>query len=193
MKTRIKVADTPPMYVNQDPNTSMPPPVDMSATNSSQGGTPQLPYQEQTTAQPRALPNPESYTAGNYVPGADPHTPQMALAQQAQDSGRKELFDTAGITAMLRSVREESMIDRYLDDLIRAVDRWGRILLNFYWHNEEFEDRYGKQDLPELEDTLRNAFEVSGDGVLFLKQKTVKPFGLSNDMMGPDVSSSGSS
>jgi hypothetical protein len=198
-KTRIKLAAageggmTPPMYVNQDPNTSMPPPSDMGTAMPNQGGTPMMPYQEQTTSQPRALPNPESYTAGNYVPGHDPQMPQMALAQQAQSSGRKELFDTAGITAMLRSVREESMIDRYLDDLIRAVDRWGRILLNFYWHNEEFEDRYGKQDLPELEDTLRNAFEVSGDGVLFLKQKTVKPFGLSNDMMGPDVSSSGSS
>ena len=45
----------------------------------------------------------------------------------------------------------------------------------FYWHNEEFKDRYGKQDLPELEDTLRNSFEILGDLVLFLKQKTIDP------------------
>jgi hypothetical protein len=43
----------------------------------------------------------------------------------------------------------------------------------FYWHNEEFEDRYGKQDLPELEDSLRNAFETLGDLTLFLMEKTV--------------------
>jgi hypothetical protein len=56
---------------------------------------------------------------------------------------------------------------------MKALDKLGRILFMFYWHQEEFEDRYGKQDLPELEDSLRNAFEVLGDVVLFLKEKTV--------------------
>jgi len=38
------------------------------------------------------------------------------------------------------------------------------------------QDRYGKKDMPELEESLRNAFEAVGDVVLFLKQKTVEPF-----------------
>jgi hypothetical protein len=57
---------------------------------------------------------------------------------------------------------------------MKALDKLGRILFMFYWHQEEFEDRYGKQDLPELEDSIRNAFEVLGDVVLFLKEKTVQ-------------------
>jgi hypothetical protein len=47
----------------------------------------------------------------------------------------------------------------------------------FYWHGDEFAERYGKQDMPELEDSLRNAFEQAGDVVLFLRQKAVNPQG----------------
>jgi hypothetical protein len=66
---------------------------------------------------------------------------------------------------------------------MKALDRLGRILFQFYWHNDEFMDRYGKADMPELEDTLRNAFEVLGDLVLFLKEKDV------NAMPGMELSS----
>src|SRR5688572_21129501 len=77
------------------------------------------------------------------------------------------------IGSMLKAVRQDSLVDRYLGDLMKALDKLGRILFMFYWHQEEFEDRYGKQDLPELEDSLRNAFEVLGDVCLFLKEKQV--------------------
>jgi hypothetical protein len=59
---------------------------------------------------------------------------------------------------------------------MKGMDRIGRILFSFYWHGEEMQDRYGKKDMPELEESLRNAFEAVGDVVLFLKQKTVEPF-----------------
>ena len=90
-------------------------------------------------------------------------------------SGQKEVFDTAMISGMLKAVRQDSLVDRYLGDLLNALDKLGRILFMFYWHGEEFEDRYGKQDLPEIEDSLRNAFEVLGDVVLFLKEKAIEP------------------
>jgi hypothetical protein len=69
---------------------------------------------------------------------------------------------------------------------MKALDRLGRVLFMFYWHQEEFQERYGKADLPELEDSLRNAFEVLGDVVLYLKQKTIDTdFG--SEMGEPDV------
>jgi len=108
-----------------------------------------------------------------YDPFYQPDQNAMQVAQQAAQSGQKEVFDTAMIGGMLKSVRQDSLVDRYLGDLMKALDKLGRILFMFYWHQEEFEDRYGKQDLPELEDSLRNAFEVLGDVVLFLKEKTV--------------------
>lgn len=129
---------------------------------------------------------PEEYTS--LVPGMDsnltdpkiydpfymPDPKAMQAGQQASQSGQKEVFDTAMISGLLKTVRQDGLVDRYLGDLMKALDKLGRILFLFYWHQEEFEDRYGKQDLPELEDTLRNAFEVLGDLVLFLKEKTVQ-------------------
>jgi len=109
-------------------------------------------------------------------PGATPGPMDHAAVADAAASGQKEVFDTAMIGSMLKAVRDDTMIDRYIPDIIRSVDRLGRILFQFYWHQEQFADRYGKQDMPELEDSLRNAFESTGDIVLFLKQKTIEPY-----------------
>jgi hypothetical protein len=112
-----------------------------------------------------------------YNPNTVPDPMALQEAQTASQEGQKEVFDTAMLSSMLKVVREDSLIDKYLPDLMKALDRLGRILFLFYWHGEEFEDRYGKQDMPELEDTLRNSFETMGDVTLFLKQKTVEPHG----------------
>jgi hypothetical protein len=57
------------------------------------------------------------------------------------------------IGGMLKAVRQDTLVDRYLGDLMKGVDKLGRLLFMFYWHQEEFADRYGKSDLPELEDS----------------------------------------
>ena len=62
-----------------------------------------------------------------------------------------------------------------LGDLMDGLTNW-RILFSFYWHKDKFEDRYGKKDIPELEDNLRNSFEQLGDLLLFLKQKTIDSY-----------------
>ena len=101
----------------------------------------------------------------------------LQIAQRAGQEGQKEVFDTTMVAGMLKSVRQDSIIERYLGSLVEALDSLGRLLMNFYWHQEEFEDRYGKSDLPELEDSIRNAFESLGDITLFLKEKTIEsPF-----------------
>jgi hypothetical protein len=80
------------------------------------------------------------------------------------------------IGGMLRAVRDDSLVDRYMGELSKGLDKLGRILFMFYWHGDRFADRYGKSDMPELEDSLRNAFEMLGDVILFLKQKTIDPY-----------------
>ena len=123
----------------------------------------------------------------NPSPDALPDPLTMQTAQQAGQLGQKEVFDTAMITGLLKAVRKDSLVERYMGDLLKALDRLGRVLFMFYWHNDEFSDRYGKGDLPELEDSLRNAFEGLGDLVLFLKEKDVEPL-RSNDLGGePDI------
>jgi hypothetical protein len=104
----------------------------------------------------------------------DPKT--MAIGYNAATTGQKEVFDTSMIGSLVKSVRDDNMVDVHLGDLMKGLDKLGRILFSFYWHKDKFEDRYGKKDLPELEDGLRNAFEQLGDLMLFLKQKTIDAY-----------------
>lgn len=104
----------------------------------------------------------------------DPKT--MAIGYNAAQSGQKEVFDTSMIGTLIKSVRDDTMVDRHLGDLMGGLDKIGRILFSFYWHKDKFEDRYGKKDMPELEDNLRNSFEQMGDLLLFLKQKTIDSY-----------------
>lgn len=112
----------------------------------------------------------------NVNPANTPEPMDANGVNRAVQTGQREVFDTAMIGSMLKAVRDDTMIDRYLPDLSKGVDRLGRILFMFYWHRDKFADRYGKQDMPELEDSLRNAFEMMGDVILFLKQKTIEPY-----------------
>lgn len=107
----------------------------------------------------------------------DPRQPDAAaiqMAQQAAQSGQKDVFETGVMTSMLKVMKSDNMVDRYLGDIIKGMDRLGRILFNLYWHGQEFADRYGKQDMPDLEDALRNGFEAVGNIVIKLKQKAVQ-------------------
>lgn len=119
---------------------------------------------------------PDNRNAYDIRPGAVGEPMDFDTIQRAMAGGQQEVFDTAMIGSMLKAVRDDTMVDRYLPDLLKGMDRLGRILFMFYWHMDTFADRYGKQDLPELEDSLRNAFEMMGDTVLFLKQKTIEPY-----------------
>ena len=101
----------------------------------------------------------------------------MQQAQQAGESGQKEFFDTSMLSQLAKGIRPQGRVQEWTRDLIKSMDRLGRILLLFFWHNEEFADRYGKNDLPDLEDAIRNAFDALGEVALFLKEKDVEPLG----------------
>jgi hypothetical protein len=107
-------------------------------------------------------------------PAPDQET--MESAMQAAESGQKEVFDTSMIGSMLKSMRNDSMIDQFIGDIVKGMDRLGRILFMLYWHKDEYEDRYGKQELPELESGLKTSFEAIGTVVLYLEEKTAKPY-----------------
>jgi hypothetical protein len=124
-----------------------------------------------TAAVPAGLP--QQMPPNPYELPADPMASQT-LAQAAQ-SGQKEILDPAAIGAILRYSTNDNLVDQYIPELMAALDRLGRILLAFYWHRDQFQERYGKQDLPELEDSLRTNFERLGDLVLTLKQRMIEP------------------
>lgn len=107
-------------------------------------------------------------------PSYEPDQGAMQSAQNAANAGQKEVFDTSMLATMLKSVSQTSDIDQDLGDLMKALDKLGRQLMMIYWHAEDYEERYGREDMPELEDSVRNNFDNLGDLCLFLKEKTVK-------------------
>lgn len=95
--------------------------------------------------------------------------------QSVSQTGQQDVFDTAMIGSLTKTVNSTDMIDKYLGDLILGMDRIGRVLFLFLNANEDFANRFGQEDLLELEDSLRNTFKSMGDLILFLKQKAIDP------------------
>ena len=120
---------------------------------------------------------------GGYAPGGEPlgqgaQTVGMGqsagqLAQQAMQSGQKQVFDHSTIGGLAKMYDAGAAIDMYLPEMMKALDRIGRVLFIFYWKNEDFAERYGEEELATMEDLIRGVFKSFGDLVLKLKEKSV--------------------
>ena len=105
------------------------------------------------------------------------------LAEQAAAAGQKNVFEHAAIGGLSKLYDSASVIDSYVPELTKALDRLGRILFLFYWKNEEFAERYGEEDLAELEDMIRGVFKSFGDLVLKLREKAIDADDAENAVM----------
>lgn len=101
--------------------------------------------------------------------------PAQALrtAVNASNEGMKEVLDTSVLASLVSTTHSLELMGSYLSDLIKCMDKVGRMLFLYYWHNEEFKEQYGQQELVELEESLRDVFSSVGDLVLFLREKSV--------------------
>ena len=97
----------------------------------------------------------------------------IETAIAASEKGVKEVMDVSVLRSLAMNNRSLDLVDDYLPDLLKGLDRVGRLLFLFYWHNDDFQDRYGAEDLAELEESLRDVFQSLSDLVLFLSKKTV--------------------
>lgn len=121
----------------------------------------------------------------------DPMLSRGFNAAQSNPSGQdnsKEVFDTSMIASLTKMINPDVAADEDLNTYAEAMNKLGRRLCMYFWHSEAFQERYGKKDLPELEDTLRNAFEIMGDLLLWLKQKSGNTmFGTTVQNIGPSI------
>lgn len=189
---RVKYAAPygPPMLTEQGPSApAMPEPV-MGGESIMNSSVPTQLGVDQAMQVPAMSASNTDREIYNPNTGLDRKTMQTII--DAANSGQREIFDTTMIGSMLRAVRDDTMVDRYMGDLMKGLDKLGRILFMFYWHGDQFAERYGKADMPELEDSLRNAFEMVGDCVLFLKGRELNAFPES-DGLGVDLTETASS
>jgi len=102
-----------------------------------------------------------------------PSSEDLSLLERAANSNSREVFDPAMIGILVRTTRAESIVQEYIPEFVDNLDRMIRLLLLFYWHNAEFADDYGIDEMAEFEDLLQSTINSTGKTILFLKQKSV--------------------
>ena len=98
----------------------------------------------------------------------------VSRISKASRTGVKEIIDTQIMSELAKSAYSVDKVQDYLSVFMKALDRICRTLVLFYWHNEDFEERYGKQNLAQLEDALKDNIRSLGDLVNYLRDKTVQ-------------------
>jgi len=107
--------------------------------------------------------------------GNSPEEPDVfQLAQQASQSGQKSVFDHAGIAGLSKLYDINSLVDSYVPEMSKSLDRIGRMLFLFHWKNEDFAERFGADAMPEMEDALTSIYKSFGDLVLKLRERGVE-------------------
>ena len=96
------------------------------------------------------------------------------LADQAAQAGQRHVFDQAAVGGLSKVYDTSAVVDSYIPNFMDSIDRLGRILFLFYWKHEDFNSRYGSDDVVEMEDRLRSVFKQLGDLTLKLKEKAVR-------------------
>jgi hypothetical protein len=104
-------------------------------------------------------------------PDQDSVNQNVNSATSLAQGGQKEIFDTQSIATLSRYTDPSSKILSYVPDFITSLDKLGRMLFMSYWQTDEFEEMYGKDELPELVELVKNVFNNLGDLIIFLKRK----------------------
>jgi len=150
------------------------PPYTQDAGTESQLGLPVVePDYDIAEGQTTGLADPiDSATPGLAV-GGELEQSVADLAAEASESGQKHVFDHATIGGLAKLYDTSAALDQYIPEMQKALDRVGRILFMFYWKNEDFESRYGADDMSDLEDTLRSVFKSFGHLTHMLEEKSI--------------------
>lgn len=134
-----------------------------------------------TGNEPNVLPPQRPFTPGMadgtaYTPGPpQPDQEALQVAMQAAQSGQRTVFDHAGIASLAKLYDVNTVLDSYVPEMTKALDRIGRILFLFQWKSDEFVDRFGADSLPDMEDQLGSVYKSFGDLVLKLREKAINP------------------
>jgi hypothetical protein len=105
-------------------------------------------------------------------------------AIKASENGVKDVMNVSVLKSLAMRHKPMDSVDDMVPDLMNAIDKVGRLLFLFYWHNDAFSDRYGKDSMDELEDSLRDLFRQLGDVALFFATKRVSADASIDNMLG---------
>ena len=93
------------------------------------------------------------------------------LFQVSQSVDEPSIFDLGVVGRLVGTYNASGLIEEYYSHLVTGLDRLGRMLFLVYWKPEDFIERYGSDDVADLESQLYSAFESFGDLVFQLGQR----------------------
>ena len=113
---------------------------------------------------------------------------EIRAISEASKTGVKEILDTKILSELAKSAYPLDKTVDYLPSFMNSIDKLGRLLFMFYWHNDAFVERYGKQNLDQIEDSLKDNLQSLGDLVIYLKEKTITAEQAIGQDQGDDLS-----
>lgn len=94
------------------------------------------------------------------------------LAEFAKKTGERSIFEHGVIGSLASTYGAYNLVAEYIPDMRTGLDRVGRLIFLYYWRPEDFAEKYGAEDLTELESLLISSFKRFGDLVLALINKS---------------------
>lgn len=115
----------------------------------------------------------ESTEEMTQVVGGRPLLPPEVVrkASNAANQGVTEVFEADMVKALLDVADVSELKGDLVTGIVQGMDKKGRMLFLFYWHNDAFEEKYSEAELRQLEDLLRQVFVKDGELVLMLREK----------------------
>jgi hypothetical protein len=107
----------------------------------------------------------------------------LKFLERASDSNSRQVFDPAMIGVIVRTSRSQSIVQEYIPELVDNLDRMCRLLLLFYWHNSDFAEEYGIDEMADFEDLILSTIKSTAKVVLFLKQRAVESSATGTDVL----------
>lgn len=101
--------------------------------------------------------------------------PAEAIQQitDAAKSGNRQVFDAVSLTNLIMASDSAETRKELMANMLKGLDANGRLLMDVYWHPEQYEERFGADKLQELENQAKTVFKSLGDLLLFLKERNV--------------------
>ncbi len=128
------------------------------------------PYEGQLPSDTPPPPDPTRMGLG-VKPDVEGLQSEVQKAVDLAAAGQKSIFDTQSIATLSKYIDPSAKVTEYIPNFVSTLDNLGRMLFMIYWETEKFQEMYGKDELPELIEMLKDVFKNLGDLVIFLKRK----------------------
>jgi len=105
-------------------------------------------------------------------------TMDSSFASMAAGTGNQNIMEAGTVVSLSKCTDIDDMVEQYMPDIKKAMDRIGRMLFLYFYQADKFADKYNSTELRETEESLRNLFKDMGRVVHKFGTKKAKVHGM---------------